>query len=724
MLSSTLGLRSLFDPDSVAVVGASDDPAKWGHILSRRALESVGRRPVLLVNARGTVVLGRPTYRTLAEARRDHGSALDLVVVCVPAAALVGTVAEAVEAGARAVVVITAGFSELGAEGARLEQEAVAIARAAGAVLVGPNCLGVADTGTDLQLSHAALPVGEVAVLSQSGNMVLDLGALFVERGLGVSRFVSLGNQAQLGVVELMRSCVAHAGTRAVALYAEDVVDGRGFIAAARALREAGKPVVLLSPGRSAAAARSAVSHTGSLTSPAQVVDAACAVAGVRRVDNPTQMADLLQGLLVPRRLLGDRVAVLTDGGGHGAMAADALAAVGLDSPPLGEATRSRLREHLWASSTVANPVDLAGAGDRDPMNYARAVEALLEGDDVDAVLVTGYFGGYSVEGNGLSVTELAAVHSIALAVQAQHKPVVVHTIFPHSPSAAVLRAAGIPVHRDIDRACAVLAGLVEGPLPEVAQEQVPDSARVIEATYESARALFGAAGVRFPSAVTVTARSELEAAFETTGFPVVLKALGTQHKSDAGGVVLGLPDAAAALRGVRRPEGTPRPAGGLGRGDGGLRREPRCRSRGDRGVRARSDVRSGADGRARWDLRRGARRHRVRPGPGLPRAGARPAAVAAWCAAAAGRARSGRGGPRRAGGGGRRRRAYGGAASRAAGAGGQPAARHARGHTGARCPGSARPQRAVRSGPGAPASRSRVGAGGTRALGLRAPAR
>ena len=279
-------LTALFDPRSVAVLGASDDPAKWGHILSRRALGSVGRRTVLLVNRNGTEVLGRPTYPTMAEARRAHGDAIDLVVVCVPATALVTTVAEAVDAGARALVVITAGLSELGAEGAVIEAEAVAIARSAGAVLVGPNCLGVADTGTGLQLSHAVLPAGEVAVLSQSGNLVLDLATLLDERGLGVSRFVSLGNQAHLGAVDLMRCCVTHEQTRAVAIYAEDVVDGRAFVSAARALAHAGKPVVLLSPGRSAAAARGAVSHTGSLTSPAQVVDAACAAAGVRRVDN------------------------------------------------------------------------------------------------------------------------------------------------------------------------------------------------------------------------------------------------------------------------------------------------------------------------------------------------------------------------------------------------------------------------------------------------------
>ena len=416
-------LDALFEPRAVAVVGASSDPAKWGHILAIRALESGASRPVALVNRRGGQVLGRATHATLADARRALGMPLDLVVVCVPAPALVRTVSEAVESGARAIVAITAGLAELGGDGARLEAEAVAIARAGGAVLVGPNCLGIADTGVGLQLSHAVLPAGVVSVLSQSGNMVLDLAALLVERGLGVARFVSVGNQADVTVVELMQHSVEHAGTQAVAIYAEDVVDGRGFVEAARALADAGKPVVLLSPGRSAAAARSAVSHTGSMTSPAQVVDAACDAGGVRRVENPTQMADLLEGLVGARRMPGRRVVVLTDGGGHGAMAADALVAADLETPVLGPATGHQLRSVLWAGSSVTNPVDLAGAGDRDPMNYAHAVQVLLSSDEVDGVLLTGYFGGYSAQPEaarpgGVQEIELAAAEAMATAVQ------------------------------------------------------------------------------------------------------------------------------------------------------------------------------------------------------------------------------------------------------------------------------------------------------------------
>ncbi len=549
-----MSLDALFDPASITVVGASADPSKWGNILSRRAFDSCGERTVLLVNHRGAEVLGRRTHRTLAEARVDLGEPLDLVVICVPAADLIHTIEDALEAGARSLVVITAGLSELGGDGVRTEQEAVRLARSGGAVLVGPNCLGLVDTSTDLQLTHDLLPVGEVAVLSQSGNVVLDLAALLEDRGLGVSRFVSLGNQADLSVVDLMASCLDHEGTRAVAIYAEDLVDGRAFIAAARALGAVGKPVVLMAPGRSAAAVRSAVSHTGSLTSAYQVVGAACAAAGAHRVDNPTQMADLLQGLLRARRLAGRDVAILTDGGGHGAIAGDALSAVGLETPVLAEQTCARLRAQLRPSSTVTNPVDLAGAGEQDPIAYAGTLTTLLAAEEVDGVLVTGYFGTYSTQTSTMAPLEIAAARVMAEVVAGQSKPVVVQTIHPHGETGVLLRAAGIPVHRDIDRAAAVLAGLVADSVadPVVGQEELilpPAAAPVTDTSYDGARRLFADAGVCFTVAHTVHSGPELEVALADVAitFPVVLKALGPQHKSEGGGVVLGLRDEAEA---------------------------------------------------------------------------------------------------------------------------------------------------------------------------------
>ena len=318
--------------------------------------------------------------------------------------------------------------------------------RAAGAVLVGPNCLGVVDTTTGLQLSHAVLPAGDVAVLSQSGNLVLDLAGLLADRGLGVSRFVSLGNQADLGVVDFMHACVDHDGTRAVAVYAEDVVDGRAFLDAARALRDAGKPLVLLAPGtvRGGGAQRGLPHRLAD-----QLLDG-----GRRRVrgrwaraawTTRPSMADLLVALRGPRRMPGRRVAVLTDGGGHGAVAADALAAAGLETPGADGAVTAELEAALWAQATVTNPVDLAGAGEQDVASYARASRSLLASEQVDGVLLTGYFGGYSTEQSSLTEPELAAARQIADAVAAQDKPLVVQTIYPDSPRRPGAAGGGDP---------------------------------------------------------------------------------------------------------------------------------------------------------------------------------------------------------------------------------------------------------------------------------------
>ena len=535
-------LDALFAPRSVAVVGASNDPAKWGHIIARRALASVGTRPVLLVSRSSDEVLGRPTHPTLEAAAVAHGRPLDLAVLCVPAPGFVAAVADAVAAGVRVVVGITAGLSEAGSEAAAWEAEAVALARAGGTAVVGPNCLGVVDHTTSLLLAPGTLPPGDVAVLSQSGNLVLDLAGLLADRGLGISRFVSLGNQADLGVVDFMRACVDHDGTSAVAIYTEDVVDGRGFVAAARALAAAGKPVVLLAPGRSETAARSAISHTGSLTTSSMVIDAACAAAGVRRVDHLAHLADLLVALRSPRRLAGRRVAILTDGGGHGAVAAEVLSAAALDTPPLVEPVTTDLRTALGPQPSLANPVDLAGAGERDLASYARGVRVLAGSDQVDGVLLTGYFGGYGAWDPGMTDAEVAAAHEMAATITSGTVPLVVQTVDPDSAASRVLAAAGVPVHRDVDRAATVLAGLVE---PVGADDlPLPDPAPpVTDTSYAAARALFAATGIAFPAAAAVTDQPGLEGllASGSIGYPVVLKATGGVHKSDAGGVVLGL---------------------------------------------------------------------------------------------------------------------------------------------------------------------------------------
>ncbi|RAG80831.1 CoA-binding protein, partial [Streptacidiphilus pinicola] len=388
-------LSPLFDPASVAVVGASDDPAKYGHAIAVQALRADGRRPLHLVNRRGGNVLGR----TAATSLGAIGEPVELVVVSVPLPGFEDAVDEALACGARAIVAITAGFAELGPEGLARQRAVAEKVRQAGALLVGPNCLGVADNTTELYLASDRFAHGGVALLSQSGNLALELGLRLEPQGLGFSRFVSLGNQADVTLVDLVEDCARHDGTRAIAVYAEDFGDGRAF---AEAAARAGKPVVLLTAGRGDASARSAKSHTGALTTSSDVVLAACRDAGIELTRTPRELACVLGALDAGRRARGRRVAVFTDGGGHGAIAADAVEAAGLSVPELSASLQGELSGRLWEQSAVGNPVDLAGMGEQDPASYADTVQALLDSDEVDAVLLTGYFGGYAAAEGGL----------------------------------------------------------------------------------------------------------------------------------------------------------------------------------------------------------------------------------------------------------------------------------------------------------------------------------
>ena len=225
----TRDLRPLFDPRSVAVVGASNTAGKWGYWLGTGALLGEDCRSVYLVNRNGGEILGRDAYRSLAELPESP----ELVVITVPASVFDEAVEDAVNAGAKALVVISAGLGEGGPEGRAREEAAVERVREAGALLVGPNCLGIFDAETNLHLSSNSVPSGSIGFISQSGNLALEVGMLAGDAGLGYSRFVSLGNQADLEVAELIDSFAEHEPTRLIAVYCEDFRDGRAFARAA-----------------------------------------------------------------------------------------------------------------------------------------------------------------------------------------------------------------------------------------------------------------------------------------------------------------------------------------------------------------------------------------------------------------------------------------------------------------------------------------------------------
>jgi acyl-CoA synthetase (NDP forming) len=535
-------LRALFDPRSVAIVGASNTPGKWGYWLGKGALLGEDRRSVFLVNRNGGEILGRQAFRSLSELPL----APELVVITVPAGGFEAAVEEALQAGARALVVISAGLGEGGREGRAREQAAVERIRAAGALLVGPNCLGIFDAESNLHLSSNSVPSGPIGFISQSGNLALEVGMLAGDAGLGFSRFVSLGNQADLEIAELIDELAGHEPTRVIAVYCEDFRDGRAFARAAQRAVEGGKPVLLLAGGGTTASARAARSHTGALVSELVAVDAACAAAGIERVATPKELIDVAVARLGGPAAAGRRVGIVADGGGSTVIAADLAAAHGLELPEVGARTSSAIAELLPETAATTNPVDLAGGGEYDVFNFARVVELLLDASELDTVFLTGYFGGYSTYSDEHAAREVEAARAMAAYAAERRKPLIVQTMYWRSGAADALREAGMPVYRDLEGALRGLAALVgAGAAHPPGVPELPQPAEPIQAIgYWAARELLADAGIEFPPAHRVTSAGEALAAAEGVGYPVVLKALAQEHKSDAGGVAVGIPDA------------------------------------------------------------------------------------------------------------------------------------------------------------------------------------
>jgi acetate---CoA ligase (ADP-forming) len=530
-------LSALFDPASVAVVGASDDPVKWGHWLAVRALRGEARRAVHLINRRAPEVLGRPAHPSLA----DVPGGAELAVLAVPAAQLEPAARDAIAAGARAIVAIASGPD--GHAGGAADVALATLAREAGVALLGPNCLGVFDAGAQLELVSEDLPAGSIGLLSQSGQLALEIGMLAADAGLGFSRFASLGNQADLSAAELVEALAGHDETELIALYVEDFRDGRALV---RAARGAGKPVVLLAVERTEATARAVRSHTGALASDGAAIDAACRAAGMHRVRSPQELVDVAAMLLRAPAPRGRRVGVVADGGGHGGVAAGLVETAGLTAPELSAPLVAELRAGLPPTAATTNPIDLAGGGEQDIRSFVRTAGGLLRSGEVDAVLVSGWFGGYATYGEEMAAAELAVAGELVAAVHETGRPLVLHSIHPGGPAAIRLRDGGVPVYRTIERAVDALARVAGGPDATPADAGAPDlpppAAPIADHGYAAARELLAAGGVPFVAARTVepTREAALAAAREL-GYPVVVKALGLLHKSDAGGVRLGI---------------------------------------------------------------------------------------------------------------------------------------------------------------------------------------
>ncbi len=564
--SQRYGLDAIFAPGSVAVIGATNRPGTVGHAVLENLLHGKFQVKVYAVNAKHPEVLGLKTYASI----RDIPGRVDLAIVATPATTVPQIIGECVEAGAKAAVVLSAGFRERGADGAALEQQIQEQLRRSSMLLIGPNCLGIMNPtiGLNATFVKEAPKAGTVAFLSQSGALQVAILDWSAREQVGFSTIVSTGSMLDVGWGDLIYYFGDDPHTKSILIYMESVGDARSFLSAAR---EVGltKPIIVIKAGRSEAASRAAASHTGALTGSDEVLEAAFRRSGVLRVQNIADLFYMAEVLGRQPRPKGPRLTILTNAGGPGVLATDSLVANGGELAELSPESLQRLNEFLPANWSHNNPIDVLA--DTDSERYARALEIASRDPNSDGLLVI------LVPQAMADPTQVA--ERMKPYAKGYGKPVLASWMGGNSVAAgeAILNSAGIPTFPYPDTAARAFAymwrytynlrGLYETPALTDQSEVESESRNKIEQIIQNARksgrvllteleskqllSLYG-----IPAVETRAAASEDEAAkiASEIGFPVVLKVLSEAitHKTDVGGVKLNLQDEAAVRSAYR----------------------------------------------------------------------------------------------------------------------------------------------------------------------------
>jgi len=555
MDSSSADLIPLFEPRGVAVIGASHDPSKLGYALARNLMTCGYSGAIHLVNARGGILFEQHLYSSILQVPDP----VDLAVLLIPAPGVPEVLRQCGKRGVQVAVIASSGFRELGPEGAALEAEILQIGRQNKLRLLGPNCIGMVDTHYPLDITFLPPPSplpGELAFLSHSGAICAAIIDWTRTQGFGFSRLISLGNQVDLNETDMLAPVAAEPATRVITLYLESLPDGRRFVQEAGKITRQ-KPVVALKVGRFASGQRAAASHTGALAGQESAYDAAFRRAGVVRAMTTEQLFDWARALAWCPLPTGRGMAVLTNAGGPGVTAADALEANGLCLADLQSETITQLSQILPPAASLHNPVDmLAGA---TPEIYAECLSLLLADQAVHGVLVI------------LPPPPMHPAEAVAQAlipvIHSATKPVLVALMGEKliQSAASQLRAAHIPEYRFPERTAAALAALhqravmlsqTEGP-PIYSVQRIIAQTLLVNApagflSAELACSLLEAYGLPI-SPVRLAQNAEEAAEFaQELGFPAVLKVASPDilHKSDVGGVLLNLIDAQVVRQG------------------------------------------------------------------------------------------------------------------------------------------------------------------------------
>ncbi len=547
------GIDALFSPRSIAIFGASDDVTKIGGRPLQFLLKYGYAGGIYPINRKGGLVQSLPAYASVD----DVPEVPELAVVAVPPAGVLDAVSGCARRGMKAAVILSAGFSEMGDEGRLLQEQIGEVARATGMRVVGPNCLGAIGVpdksiATFSVALESSFPVaGSVGIVSQSGNLGSFTLRLAGERGLGVSRMLTTGNECDVDIADAIASLAGDPGTRVILCCMETCRDGDKLIRAMAMAREAGKPLVVLKVGVSEAGSEAAASHTGALACSDAVFEAVLRKGGAIRVPSIEQLLEVGHALSVvgPAHVPGgNRVAVLTASGGFGVLLADAASAQGLALPKLAAHTQERILSVVPFASP-SNPVDMTAQVSSRPEVLAQMLDAVARDASCDALILQ--------SANAFHLPRLRDVFLSALEQVRRDHPSRLILLCARAPQEvrATLNGMGFPVVEGIDAACATLAALLRfgarGTMETAAAaiERAPLAAEAF-ATEASAKTVLSQAGLPVPQEVIAANRDEALAAARALGFPLVLKIVSPDiaHKTEVGGVFVGVRSEAQLL--------------------------------------------------------------------------------------------------------------------------------------------------------------------------------
>ncbi|MGO4705958.1 acetate--CoA ligase family protein [Microvirga sp. 2MCAF38] len=545
-------LDSLFRPKSVAILGASDDGNRISGRPVRYLLEGGFKGPIYPVNPNRETVQGLKAYSSLAAVPEVP----DIVLIAVPAGLTEAAVNECIEKGVRGAVIFSAGYAESGEEGLAIQERISAMARAGGLRLLGPNCLGIFNPqigfyGTFTQSLDKEMPKpGPLGIVSQSGAYGSHIAYLARRRGIGINYWITTGNEADIDIAECLEWMAAQPDIKVIMAYVEGVRDGARFRAALELAQRNRKPIIMMKVGRSEVGAKAASSHTASLAGSDAIYDALFRQYGVHRATTTEEQIDVAYACARGVFPQGNKLGVVTLSGGAGVLISDAAERHGLDVAPMPLAAQKKLKE-LLPFASVENPVDTTAQALNDMNLLAKNLEVILDEGGYDALI-----GFFSTVPN---TRTLSGPLRKAIADGCSKFPdrLIALSMVGDDDVVRSYEESGFLIFEDSDRAILALSALTRfawsfdraAVAPFVA---VADSLASEALSEHAAKALLGKAGIPFLSEHLVTDAEDAAAAADTIGYPVVMKIVSPdiEHKTEIGGVLIGLADRAAAAEG------------------------------------------------------------------------------------------------------------------------------------------------------------------------------